>query len=157
MPEKKIRRWVRPERREGEVSTTYATETTLTTITCGECGGVYAIAEKFREQSQKEGTTWRCPYPGCHVHWGYANNSENAQLKRQLEAERQRVERAENRARMAASRQGIAERSARAYKGQVTKVKRRVGNGVCPCCNRTFSDLARHMKGKHPDYGEVAP
>ncbi len=45
-----------------------------------------------------------------------------------------------------------AERSASAYRGQVTRVKNRVGNGVCPCCNRTFSDLARHMHSKHPDY-----
>jgi hypothetical protein len=25
--------------------------------------------------------------------------------------------------------------------------------GVCPCCNRTFQQLARHMKAKHPGYG----
>lgn len=28
----------------------------------------------------------------------------------------------------------------------------RVHNGVCPCCNRTFKQLARHMSIKHPDY-----
>ncbi len=36
----------------------------------------------------------------------------------------------------------------------MTKVKKRAANGVCPCCNRTFSDLARHMKAKHPDFAE---
>jgi hypothetical protein len=30
-----------------------------------------------------------------------------------------------------------------------------VANGVCPCCNRTFQNLARHMAGKHPDYEEA--
>lgn len=45
-----------------------------------------------------------------------------------------------------------AERRAAAARGQVTKIKNRVGHGVCPCCNRTFSDLARHMAGKHPGY-----
>ena len=26
-------------------------------------------------------------------------------------------------------------------------------NGVCPCCTRTFPNLAAHMKTKHPDFG----
>ena len=39
-------------------------------------------------------------------------------------------------------------------KGQVTRIKKRVANGVCPCCNRTFKDLAAHMSTQHPDYIE---
>lgn len=45
-----------------------------------------------------------------------------------------------------------ADRRASAARGQVTKIKNRVGHGVCPCCNRTFADLARHMAGQHPDF-----
>ena len=44
------------------------------------------------------------------------------------------------------------ERSHSATRGQLTKTKKRVGNGVCPCCHRTFQQLSRHMKNKHPDY-----
>lgn len=40
----------------------------------------------------------------------------------------------------------------RAAVGQVTKIKNRVGHGVCPCCNRSFENLARHMNSKHPDF-----
>jgi hypothetical protein len=29
---------------------------------------------------------------------------------------------------------------------------RRVGNGVCPCCSRSFTNLKRHIRSKHPDY-----
>ena len=25
--------------------------------------------------------------------------------------------------------------------------------GTCPCCNRTFTNLARHMASKHKDVG----
>lgn len=39
-------------------------------------------------------------------------------------------------------------------KAQLTKTKKRVSNGVCPCCNRTFKQLARHMENKHPEYKE---
>jgi len=40
----------------------------------------------------------------------------------------------------------------RAEKAAKTRIKNRIGNGVCPCCNRTFKDLASHMKCKHPEY-----
>lgn len=45
-----------------------------------------------------------------------------------------------------------AERSAIAYKGKVTRLKNRASVGLCPCCNRSFQDLARHMAGKHPEF-----
>ena len=48
-----------------------------------------------------------------------------------------------------------ARRQAAAYKGVATRMKNRVRHGVCPCCNRTFSDLARHMASKHPDIDNV--
>lgn len=46
------------------------------------------------------------------------------------------------------------ERRLNATKGVVTRIKNRVGHGVCPCCSRTFQDLQRHMKSKHSDYAK---
>ena len=53
----------------------------------------------------------------------------------------------------------MAERRANNYKNQVraekaakTRIKNRVAAGMCPCCNRTFENLARHMNTKHPGY-----
>lgn len=43
-------------------------------------------------------------------------------------------------------------RSALAYKGVATKIKKRVAGGACPCCNRHFRELERHMTTQHPDY-----
>lgn len=54
-------------------------------------------------------------------------------------------------ARQKSLREG-AERSASARKGQVTKMKNRVAAGVCPCCNRSFENLHRHMTTKHPTF-----
>lgn len=34
---------------------------------------------------------------------------------------------------------------------KVNNKLKRVSKGVCPCCNRTFIDLQRHMKTKHPE------
>lgn len=44
------------------------------------------------------------------------------------------------------------EKSNAATRGVVTRIKNRVANGVCPCCNRTFSNLHNHMQLKHPNY-----
>lgn len=49
-----------------------------------------------------------------------------------------------------------AERRAAAARGQVTKIKNRVGKGVCPCCNRTFENLHRHMSTQHPTFAAEA-
>jgi septal ring factor EnvC (AmiA/AmiB activator) len=45
-----------------------------------------------------------------------------------------------------------AERSAAAYKGEVTKAKKRAAAALCPCCNRSFVQLRRHLASQHPDY-----
>lgn len=49
------------------------------------------------------------------------------------------------------------ERTARAFKGVVTRIRNRVKNGVCPCCNRTFQNLMRHMATQHPGYATKEP
>lgn len=45
-----------------------------------------------------------------------------------------------------------SERSKAALKGEMTKAKKRAAAAVCPCCNRSFVQLRRHMASKHPDY-----
>ena len=49
-------------------------------------------------------------------------------------------------------RKEAAQRQASAFKGVVTRTKNRIAGGACPCCNRTFQNLARHMATKHSDY-----
>jgi len=115
----------------------------LTEIHCGECGGTYAINERYRALQYQKGGSWHCPY--CQVGWGYANNNENAKLKRELENERRYKANALARANEEAAARLKAERALKRHK---TRTK----NGACPCCNRTFVQLARHIKTKHPEY-----
>ena len=35
---------------------------------------------------------------------------------------------------------------------QRKKFIERTGNGVCPCCKRSFTNLRRHMNTKHPNF-----
>lgn len=116
----------------------------LTTINCGECGGSYAINERYRQQRYEEGNGWNCPY--CRVSWGYFENNRHKKLKRELADATRRADQHAVEAREARQR---ASQISRSYQ----RVRERVRNGVCPCCNRTFENLARHMSTKHPDYG----
>lgn len=52
----------------------------------------------------------------------------------------------------ALERESRANRLKEAARADLRRTKNRVANGVCPCCNRTFQNLAAHMKTKHTDY-----
>lgn len=123
-------------------------EVTLTEMNCGECGGVYAISEPYREQRYKKGEAWHCPY--CQCGWGYTGNSENEKLKKELAAERDRKLQALSEAN--SLRESLSQAEKRA-----AKARKRAAAGVCPCCQRTVSQMARHIATKHPEYAGVKP
>lgn len=73
--------------------------------------------------------------------------------------EREKRERAERQLALERSRRDQAEAAAReerertaAARAEVTRTRKRAVAGACPCCDRSFVQLARHMATKHPDY-----
>lgn len=131
------------------MATTFVSSTSLTTIDCGLCGGTYAIQERYLQEKVEVGGFWHCPY--CKCSWGYGEG-ENDKLKKQLEQERQRVLREQQRHDQTKAGLRETERRLIAQRGVTTRIKNRVANGVCPCCKRNFSNLAAHMKTKHPAF-----
>lgn len=114
---------------------------TLETTTCPNCGVLFAVPAHLIGEKRRTAGSLTCPN-GHSLGW---HETESDRLKRKLaEAERQRDD-----ARAEAARK---DRLLTAQKAQATKFKNRVANGVCPCCNRTFVKLGRHMATKHPDY-----
>ncbi len=121
------------------------------TIVCGECGGVYAILERYRLTHYRAGTCWTCPY--CEVGWGYDGQGENARLKRDLKEKEHDLQNQKKRTQWAKQEARHSENRRRAEKAAKTRIKNRIANGVCPCCKRSFKNLHRHMQNKHPKYG----
>jgi hypothetical protein len=111
-------------------------------IECASCGMLFGISQTYLRKRLEDHKGFYCPN-------GHANY-----FPQETEAERLRgqLEFARTRARGEERRREVAERSLAATKGVVTKLKKRVANGVCPCCNRHFADLQRHMDGQHPDF-----
>lgn len=135
------------------MSETITQPVTFTQINCGECGGTYAINERYREQKWQQGGGWHCPY--CSVAWGYFNDNELARTKKALEQQKSNTEWYRQQAEARGKALNTERHRVIGYKGVIAKTKKRLAHGVCPCCQRTFQDLARHMQSKHPDYGDT--
>lgn len=118
--------------------------TTYTVIDCCNCGALFAVPEQVNDELVSSGATFCCP-SGHRQH--YTKSTARA-LKEEREKNARLLARLDQERAAAAS----LDRQRAAAKGQVTKIKRRIANGVCPCCNRTFKDLGRHMSSQHPDY-----
>jgi hypothetical protein len=52
---------------------------------------------------------------------------------------------------------GQAKASLTAQKAATTRARRRSAAGTCPCCGRTFQQLVRHEKAKHPEHAVLEP
>lgn len=126
----------------------YITESIVSMGNCITCGVAIAGPETFNNQRLRDHKAFYCVNGHSQV---YVGKTKEQALQEQLDAEKARRVRAEEgRVRDAehAKRQVAAER------GKVTKLRNRVGNGVCPCCNRTFQNLLMHMTTQHPDFKE---
>lgn len=122
---------------------TFTLSVELYQVTCGECGGVYAITERYRQEKHQKGGSWNCPY--CQCGWGYSGNGENAKLKQALEAKERELREAKCKILDEQNQRHAIEQQ----KAKVDRKLKRVTRGVCPECNRTFQNLATHMQTQH--------
>lgn len=124
--------------------------TILQTTECCKCGAPFAFSKTVMDRQRKRGGSHWCPI--CGNYQGWNGESEEAERKRQIAALKDEISRKAEEARRARQDAEYYQSSRNAYKGQVTKLKNRAANGVCPCCNRYFANLHRHMETKHPDF-----
>ncbi len=103
------------------------------------CGAPFAVPIVTYNRWRRDGTWWHCPHCGSRRHFTGPNEEQKrlAKLEQDLTRERQRREQAQER----------ATEESRRY----SRIRKRIQNGVCPDCNRTFNNLAKHMATKHSD------
>ena len=99
---------------------------------------------------RRDGKTFYCPN-GCSL--SYHETTEQ-RLTAQLEAAKRQRDNATAEAQRQEEMRRKEERRCAAYRGKLTSMKRRARGGACPCCNRTFTNLRRHMATKHPAFGK---
>lgn len=91
----------------------------------------------------------RCPMGHTFIP---AGKSRADRLQDELVRERHRTEQAQASAEYHRNESARQLRRARARQGVITRLKRRMQKGYCPCCSAQFKDLARHLKQRHPDW-----
>jgi hypothetical protein len=127
---------------------------TLVVVTCW-CGINHAVPENLRNfqlRQHRNGQTVQSIYcPLGHTH-APAGKGEAEKLREKLEREQQLAAEARRRAQAERDLREDTERRLAAQKGATTRARKRAAAAVCPCCNRTFQQLARHLVTKHPDY-----
>lgn len=124
--------------------------TAMTAKLCPVCGIEYHVPSAWEREQKRLGGKggWWCP----NGHQRVYRTSDEDDLRAERDRLKQDAAYKDDRIRELQVSSAIAWRKVSAAKGQITKIKKRASNGICPCCNRTFSDLARHMGTKHPNY-----
>jgi hypothetical protein len=118
-------------------------------LICSTCAVIYFFPEKWCAEAANEKRCWNCPN-GHRQH--FIGETEAERLRRERDRLTQRLAERDDEIRRQRELREATERRLSATRGQVTKIKNRVGHGVCPCCNRTFENLKRHMASKHPTF-----
>lgn len=123
------------------MSAVFKYEQELQATSCCVCGIQFGVPPYFIDSARRNAGTTYCPN-GHSLGW---SKSEADRLREQLEKEKASTE-------WQRARANRLEKDLQSQKGQMTKLKKRISHGVCPCCSRSFANVARHMKTKHPDY-----
>lgn len=110
--------------------------------TCASCGILVVMTSDVQARLRRSHDTFYC-LNGHKQYWPGESDIEEAQ--RELREEQLRRERAEKATKTARKAEAIA-------RGKMRAQGERIANGVCPCCNRSFQNLHRHMQTKHPKW-----
>lgn len=125
------------------------TETvTMVSEECCNCGVLFALTADYQRRMIDSHDRFYCPNGHGQSYTG--KTDEQKAIERAERAERQR-EQMERRLANAQEDARAAHASLVATKGHLTRMRRRIANGVCPCCSRAFTNVRRHMETQHPD------
>lgn len=122
---------------------------TYVEITCPVCRYVFCIDSDTDATLRLSHNNFWCPI--CK---GQMNYSGPSKMERELASLKENLKWAQERADRAMNDAAYYKRQRDAQKGQVTRLKNRAAAGMCPCCNRHFTNLERHMGTKHPEFAK---
>jgi hypothetical protein len=111
---------------------------------CGTCGVYYTVPEFVNQNHRRLGGYSFCP--NGHQ-WGWRSGTERAEQEA-IRQERDRLK--QDAARLEEEIAAEKQRTKDAEK-KYLQARRRAVAGVCPCCNRTFQNMQKHMLTKHPN------
>lgn len=136
------------------MSTAFVENQTLSTETCIKCGVLFALPKQWQDEFRKTHQQFYCP--AGHPQYYPGETTEEA-LRKSVARLETTIEHKDAALTSVREQRDTAERRRRAMKGVHTRTCNRIKHGVCPCCNRTFQNLAMHMKSEHPAFKAEEP
>lgn len=123
----------------------------MVTLICCDCGVPFGVPVRLNQCFRDTGQYFSCP----NGHSQHYSKSSVELLKEKYEKEQQElresISRRENTILKLQSEIATEKGRSNYHKGKLKKAKNRAAAGLCLCCNRSFSNLANHMKSKHPE------
>lgn len=119
---------------------------------CYRCKTPFAMSREVYDLAQQRNGQFQFFCPNGHGQVYTLGETEEQKLRRERDRLMQSIAFEQDIRRQESERADRAERRASAYKGQTTRLRNRAKAGMCPCCNRHFENLERHMHGQHPEF-----
>jgi hypothetical protein len=107
------------------------------------CGHKIFMGTKHKQVCIDEHRKWFCTV--CGKPRQFVGETLANKLRRERDAALQREETIRR------QRDDAQESLAKEQKSKA-RLRKRIAAGVCPCCYRTVSQMAKHIKTKHPDF-----
>lgn len=126
----------------------------LKVTTCIHCSASFALPQQVWDFQVKNGGYHWCPCCGRNQGWDPKERAKVAEENAEIKRLKDNLKWEQDYAKREREAKEQAERCLSATRGVVTRLKNRAKAGVCPCCNRHFTALERHMATKHPEYAK---
>lgn len=117
------------------------TDVKFRVIECATCGCLFGLPAQLQDRLRNNHGDFYCPNGHCNV---YRGETQEEKVRKELKRKEQELA---NATIEKIQLQNELDKSNRKLK--------RVQRGVCPCCNRSFGNLANHMATKHPDHTQT--
>lgn len=120
---------------------------------CCNCGIEFAIPADWRQQRLKDHRQFFCP-----------NGHSQSYVKGPVEELKGKLIAAEKAATQERDKRLFAERAldnanrklVRTTK-KLTRIEKRIAQGICPCCEQRFPNLGQHIAEMHPEFSSENP
>lgn len=113
----------------------------FTMLECGGCGIPFFVPTKWKNNKVEQKGSFSCPN-GCGRQ--FCGETKEEKLKREMLQLKQLHE---------DHNQKLIDKwlDEKKKANDLQKQLKRVHKGVCPCCNRSFQNLKKHIETKHPE------
>lgn len=108
-----------------------------------DCNLTFAMTREFYNRVRNDHSWWFCPLGHTQHYTGTSNEQKLRDAAARETALRDQLE--------------ASIRDAEAQRVELARIRQRIANGVCPCCNRSFGNVRQHMARQHPEYAVDLP